>query len=142
MQIVYRGFLYFDYSISGNLVYYNQNIKTNSQQKGEQKMEKQRILTEEEIYEKLRTAGKKRSKQLITKLIKLRGGKPILHFTSKNKTISDEGYCFYEETSYWGFTSIYKGNLTTDYEAHTSISGNFTEADVLGIMGFIKPLYE
>ena len=59
-----------------------------------------KILTENEIYEKLQTAGKKRSKQLISKLIKLKGEKPILHFTARKRNISDEGYCFYEETSY------------------------------------------
>ena len=100
------------------------------------------VLTEDEIYEKLQTAGKKRSKQLLSKLIKLRGGKPILHFIARSRSVHEDGYRFKSETSYWGFTSIYEGSATTDSESHTAISGNFSEADVLGIMGFLKPLFE
>lgn len=88
------------------------------------------IIPEEEILNRLRYAGKKKSKQLLAKLIKRYGGKPILHIKQakfeESEDFSMNWSCF--TRSIYGFTwhedHVYSKILNKEIK---SISGNMPE---------------
>lgn len=92
------------------------------------------ILTVEEILDRLPHAGIKRQKQLLAKLIRRRGGKPILHLRNPGECESSssygEGWEEHWEEAY-GFShmdSSYAG------EEYSSVSGNFSNQEICKIL--------
>jgi hypothetical protein len=93
------------------------------------------ILTDWEIIRRIEYAGYKKVKQLLTKLIKRYGGKPILHLTNKKCSLSHE-YGLQYEVSYkeiFGFTVCESCYGSAEVTCN-SISGNFPKDIIYGIV--------
>ena len=99
-------------------------------------------LTDTEILNRLRYAGKKRQKQLLSKLIKLYGGNPIKHMMD-----SSDGETTWYGSMAWecshrqmmGFSESHEYDSRTGYsrDEYKSISGNIPEEVIIKVVNII-----